>query len=192
MRAVKRDRSLPDSDAAEREFGAGELGPGRKRRRHGGRSHINRGQRPLGGLEFADEKLATRPDQAGVERVGGVAEPVERLGGRIEFVHRPGQIARGQRDLGLGDLATGLGEAFASAKAARGAAEELARSFVVAELGHRNAAQSESRRVFAQRDALERTERITSHQQSSRRGDEGVHGGKLSWGASGRRTVACV
>jgi hypothetical protein len=39
---------------------------------------------------------------------------------------------------------------------------EFARPLVVAELGHCNAAQGERRRVVAQRDALERTERITA------------------------------
>jgi hypothetical protein len=61
-------------------------------------------------------------------------------------------------------LAAGLGEAFASAEAARGASQELARPLVVAELGHGNAAQGERRRIVAQRDALERPERITSRQ----------------------------
>jgi len=76
-------------------------------------------------------------------------------------VRRPWQIARGERDIGLRDLATGLGEAFTGAEAARGAAQELARPLVVAELRHRNAPQSKRRRVVAQRHALERTERIT-------------------------------
>src|SRR5262249_17909634 len=74
---------------------------------------------------------------------------------------------------------------FASAEATRGAAQELSRPLVVTELGHRNAAQGETRRVVAQRDALERAERITGRQQARRRGEEGVHGGRIMGRAFG-------
>jgi hypothetical protein len=68
-----------------------------------------------------------------VQRIDAVTERVERLRGGVELVQRPCQIARGERDLGLGDLAAGLGEAFVSAEAARGASQELACPLVVAE-----------------------------------------------------------
>jgi hypothetical protein len=82
---------------------------------------------------------------------------------------------RGEGDLGLGDLAAGLGEALAGAEAAAGAPEELARPVVVAELGHGDAAQGEGRRVVAQCDTLEGAEGITGRQRARGRGDEGVH-----------------
>jgi hypothetical protein len=121
--AVERECGLRNPDSAEREFGASEFGasefgPSGKWRRSGG--HIHSGQRLLGGCKFADEEQAARGNQAGVERIGAVAKRVERPGGVVEFVHPRCQITRRQRDLGFGDLAPGLGEAFASAETAGG------------------------------------------------------------------------
>jgi hypothetical protein len=175
--AVERECGLRNPDSAEREFGAGEFDPSRKCWGSGG--HTLSGQRLLGGREFADKEQAARGDQAGVKRIGAVAERLERPGGVVEFVYPRGQITRRQRDLGFGDLAPGLGEAFASAETAGRSSQELARALIVAELGHGNAAQGECRRVVAQRNAFERTKRITSRQQSRGRGDERVHGGRI-------------
>ena len=162
-------------DAAERELGAGELGAGRERRRRAGGVDVDRGERLLGGLELADEEVAAGADEAGVESVRAIAQRIERPRGRVERAHRPAQVARGEGDLRLGDLAARLGEALAGAEAAGGAPEELARPVVVAELGHGDAAQGEGRRVVAQRDALEGAEGITGRQRARGRGDEGVH-----------------
>ena len=188
--AVERGRGVRHPDTAERELAAGELDPGCERRRRIGGGDVDRGERLLGGFELADEELAARPDQAGVERVGAIAERVERLRGGVERARRPAQVARGERDLGLGDLAAGLGESLSGAEAARGAPQELARPLVVAELGHRDTAQGERRRVVAQRDALERTERITGRQRARGRGDEGVHGGRIVWARSAQGGAA--
>ena len=87
--AAERGGGVRDPDAAERELGAGELGAGRERRRHAGGVDVDRGERLLGGLELADEELAARGDEAGVERVGAIAERVERLRGGVERAHRP-------------------------------------------------------------------------------------------------------
>jgi hypothetical protein len=175
MSAIERDCGIRNPDAAEREFGAGKLGPSRERRRHNNGSHVKPGQRLLGSLKLSNEEMATRPDQAGVERIRVVAERVEHLRGSVKHVHRPCQIACGERDLGLGDLATGLGEPFANAEAARSASQEIARPLIVAELGHRNAAQGERRRVVAQRDAIESAQRITGRQRARGRSNEGIH-----------------
>ena len=79
MSAIERDCGVRDPDAAECKLGAGKFGAGGERRRHNGGGHVNRGQRLLGSLKLADEELAARHDQAGVERIGAVAERVERL-----------------------------------------------------------------------------------------------------------------
>src|SRR5262249_18676584 len=47
--------------------------------------------------------------------------------------------------------------------------------------------QRERRRIVAQRDALERTERITGRQQARSRSDERVHGGRILWARSAAR-----
>jgi len=108
--------------------------------------------------------LAAGPEQPGMEGIGAVAECVKPLCGGIERLRRPFQITRGEGDLGFSDLTAGLGERFARAKAVCGASQEFTCPRVVAELDHRNAAQRKRRRVVAQRDALERTERITGYQ----------------------------
>ena len=173
--AAERGGGVRDPDPAERDLGTGELGAGRERRRRAGRVDVDRGQRLLGGRELADEKLAAGADEAGVEGVRAIAQRIERPRGRVERAHRPAQVARGEADLRLGDLAARLGEALTGAEAAGGPPEELARPVVVAELGHGDAAQGEGRRVVAQRDALEGAEGITGRQRARGRGDEGVH-----------------
>jgi len=170
--AVERAHGLRHAHATQREFGAGEFGPRCERRRQGESGDVKSGQSFLGSLKLADEKLVSRPDQPGVERIAAVTERLERFRGRVERVRWSCQITRGERYLSLGNLAAGLGEAFASAEAVRGAEQELARPLVVAELGHRNAAERQRWRVVAQCDALKRTERITGGEQARGRGDE--------------------
>jgi len=103
--AAERGGGVRDPDAAERELGAGELGAGRERRRRAGGVDVDRGERLLGGLELADEKLAAGADEAGVEGVRAIAQGVERPRGRVERALRPPQVARGEGDLRLGNLA---------------------------------------------------------------------------------------
>jgi len=186
--AAEHGGGVCDPDAAERELGAGELGAGHQRRRRADGVDVDRGERLLGRVERADEELAAGADEAGVERVRAIAQRIERLRGRVERAHRPAQVTRGEGDLGLGDLAAGLGEALAGAEAAGGAPQELARALVVAELGHRGAAQGERRWVVAQRDALQRAERITRRQRACGRGDEGVHVAEDTCRSSAART----
>src|SRR5258705_42946 len=172
---LARGGGVRDGDAAERELGAGELGAGRERWRRASRGDADRAERPLGGRELADEELAAGDDEAGVEGVRAIAQRIERPRGRVERAHRPPQVARGEGDLRLGDLAARLGEALAGAEAAGDAPAELARPVVLAELGHGAAAQGEGRRVVAQRDTLEGAERVTGRQRARGRGDDGVH-----------------
>src|SRR5262249_56153110 len=98
LRAVKGDGGVRGRDAAESKLRTGELGPGREWRRYRVGGHIDRGQRLVGGLELADEELTTCPDQAGVKRIGVVAERHEPLRGSGERMSRPGEIARGGRE----------------------------------------------------------------------------------------------
>jgi hypothetical protein len=172
---AERGGGVPDPDAAEGQLGPGELGAGRERRRRAGGGDVDRGERPLGGLELADEELAAGADETGVESVHAIAQGIQRPRGRLERGHRPAQVTRGERDLRLGNLAARPGEPLAAAEAAGGAPQELPRPVVVPELGHGAAPQGEGRRVVAQRDVLERAEGITGRQRARGRGDEGVH-----------------
>src|SRR5262245_55980740 len=171
---VERCRGLGDTNPAERKLSAGELGPGRERWRQGG-IDVDVAKRVLGCRESTDEELAAGADEARVQSVRTITQRVERLRSRLEGTRRPGQVARDEGDLRLGDLAARLVEALAGPEAACGAPEELACPVVVAELGHGDAPQGESWRVVAQRDALEGPEGITDCQRARGRGDEGIH-----------------
>ena len=84
-----------------------------------------------------------------------------------------------QRHLGLGDDAARARQLLVGAEAARRAAQQLARARVLAELGHGDAAQRQRRRVVAQRDALERAERVAGGEGARGGGDQGVHDDRL-------------
>ena len=175
--AIQRGRGVNDPDTTQRELSAGQLSPRCERRWRTG--DVDRGKCVIGGFELTDKKMAARCDEARVQRVGAIAERVERLCSGVKRARRPTQIARRERDLGFRDLAAGLGKPLARAEAARGAPQKLARPLVVAELGHRDAAQGERGRVVAKRDALECTERIPGRKQARGRGNEGVHGRRI-------------
>ncbi len=104
-----------------------------------------------------------------------ITQRIERAGDRLEPAPRRAQVARGERNLRLGDLAARLGESIAAPEGPGGPPEELARPVVVAQLRHRDAAQGQGRRVVTQRDVIERAEGITGRQRPRRRVDEGVH-----------------
>src|SRR5439155_1439277 len=102
------------------------------------------------------------------------APRISRAAGHDSALRRA-EVAPGQHHLRLGGLTARALERLARAKPPRCAAEQLARPFVLAELGHGDAAQRERRRIVAQRDALQRSERITGRQRTGGGGDEGVH-----------------
>ena len=144
---VERCRSLGDPNPAERNLSAGELDPGRKGWRQAGGSDVDVAKRVLGCRESTDEELAAGADEARVQGIRTITQGVERLRSRLEGTRRPAQIARDEGDLRLCDLTARLVEALTGPEAACGAPEELACPVVVAELGHGDAAQGESRRV---------------------------------------------
>ena len=92
--------------------------------------------------------------------VGAVAAPLERVVRRVERLHRRGEVARDQRDLGLGDRATRARDGLARAEAARRASEQRLGAVEIAELRHRDAAQRQRRRIVAQGDIIQRAERV--------------------------------
>jgi hypothetical protein len=125
--AIQYDRSVCGASAAQGEFRARH-----ERRRYG--CDLDRGEHPFGGVDFADEELAARVEQARVESIGVIAERNECPGHLDERMRGLIQIAHRQRDFDLGDLAARLRERLAHAETACNAAQELARSHVVAEL----------------------------------------------------------
>jgi len=88
--AVEREPGVRDPDPPERELGAGELGPGRQRRRHGGGGHVDCGQRLLGGFELADEDLRLRGEGTLFDiRQSGLPDlKLAKLSDDADLVHR--------------------------------------------------------------------------------------------------------
>ena len=109
------------------------------------------------------------------------ARALERDRRRRQRSRRATEIAHGQGDLGLGDDAASARQLFVVAEGARGAAQQLAGTGMLAELSHGNAAQGQCWRVFAQGDSLEGAERVAGGQRARGCGDQGVHDGRLPW-----------
>jgi len=99
---------------------------------------------------------------------------LERRPRRVEHLRRPAKIARDQGDLGLGDDAPRPRHRLARAEAARSTAQENLRPHEIAELRHRDASKRKRGRVVAQRDPLQRAERITRRERTRRGRDQRV------------------
>ena len=93
---------------------------------------------------------------------------VERLRARV-------QVARDQRDLGLGHNTPRAGHRLLRTEGARCISQERLRSNEIAELRHRDAAQREGRRVITQGDAIQSAEGITRCECTRRGRDQRVH-----------------
>ena len=104
-----------------------------------------------------------------------VAVRFERRPRRVERLRRPAQVARDERDLGLGDDAPRAGHGLFRTEGARRTSQESLRANEIAELRHRDAAQRERRRVVAQGDPLQCAERITRRERARRGRDQRVH-----------------
>ena len=135
----------------------------------GERRGIELGERTLGVVEAPDQQKAPDLEIARMRGVHAVAVRFERRARRVERLRRPAQVARGERDLGLGDDASRARHGFFRAEGARGASQQRLRPNEIAELRHRDAAQRERRRVVAQRDPLQRAEGIAGRERTRRR-----------------------
>ena len=86
--------------------------------------------------------------------ISAVAVPFERAMRRIERLHRPVEVARDERDLGLGDDATRAGNGLPWAEGASRAPQEHFGAVEIAELCHRDTAKRQRRRIVAQGDVV--------------------------------------
>jgi hypothetical protein len=110
-----------------------------------------------------------------MRRIDVVAMLVERHARGVECLGGPTQVARGQCDLGFGNDASRAGHGFPGSERSCGASQQDLRPREVAELRHRDAAQCKRGRIVTQRDALERTERITRGQGTRGGRDQRIH-----------------
>ncbi len=92
----------------------------------------------------------------------------ERRSRRVERLRRPAEVARTERDFSLCDDAPCTGDGLLRTKGARRVPDERPGSHEIAELRHRDASQRKRRRIVAQRDTLQRAERITGGQRTCR------------------------
>ena len=161
-------RQRRDAGVARGALGPGERRArrlGRRRRRiaipattsswaalNGGRERrgVELGERALGLVEAPDQEQAPDLEIARMRGVHPVAMRFERRARGVERLRGPAEVARDERDLGLGDDAPRAGHGLFRTEGARRASQQRLRADEIAELRHRDAAQRERRRVVAQ------------------------------------------
>ena len=141
----------------------------------GKRRGVELGERALGLVEAADQEQAPDLEIPRMRGVHAVAVRFERRPRRVERLRRPAQVARDERDLGLGDDAPRARHGLSGTEGARRAPQQSLRADEIAELRHRDAAKRERRRVVAQGDPLQRAEGIARGERPRRGGDQRVH-----------------
>ena len=104
----------------------------------GGKGRGRIGERALGLVEAADQKQAPDREIARMRGIHPVAVRFERRPRGIERLRGPAQVARDQRDLGLGDDASRAGHRLFRTEGARRASQESFRANEIAELRHRD------------------------------------------------------
>ena len=174
-----------DVQGAQRQLCACECGHGGQRGGQVCGCAVVRVGRQKGGClgQPPQQHQPARRHQPGLQRVGGVAVGLQRVGrcqqrgGALAAI--AAQVALGQGHLGLGHHAAGAGHGLVRAKRAGGAAQQLAGTRVFAQLGHGNAAQGQRRRVVAQGHALQRGEGVAPRQRAGGGSNHRIHGDRL-------------
>ncbi len=136
---------------------------------------VELGERTLGLVEAPDQEESPDfeiPRMRGVYLVAVLFECRPR---RVEHLRRPAQVARDERDLGLGDDAPRAGQSLFRTEGARSTSQEGLRSNEIAKLRHRDASKCERRCVVAQGDPLQCAEGITCRECMRRGRDQRVH-----------------
>src|SRR5216117_2102100 len=146
-------------------------GPRRGRQGRG----VERGERTLGLVEAPDQEEAPDLEVPRIRGVHPVAVRFERRPRRVERLRWPAQVARDERDLGLGDDAPRASDRLFRTEGTRSTSQERLRSNEIAELRHRDASKRERRRVVAQGDPVQGAEGITRRERTRRGCDQGVH-----------------
>ena len=159
--------------AAHRQPGDDQLMGGSRRRRQ--RCRVKFGQLPFGLRQAADQQEMPDLEMPRMRGIDRFAVRFERRPGRKQGLRRPVQLARHQRDLGLGDDASGACHGLARREPPHRAFEQRLGARQITELSHGNAAQRQGGRVVAQCDPLQGAERIADRQRPRRRRDQRIH-----------------
>jgi len=169
----KRSARRLDPNASHRDPRNGQFVGGPRRRRE--RRRIERGQRMLGLVETANEQKAPDLEMPRMRGVHPVTVFFERRPRHVERLRRPAQVARYERDLGLGDDTPRAGHGLSGTEGARRALQESLRAREIAELRHRDAAKRERRRIIAQANPLQYAKEVTRGESPRRSGDQRIH-----------------
>ena len=139
------------------------------------RRRVELGERAFGFVETPDQEEAPHLEIARMCCIHAVAVLFERHPRCVERLRRPGEVARGKRDLGLGDHALRASHGLFPTKGSCGTTHQNLRSSEIAELRHRDASKRERRRVVTQGDPLQCAERITRCECARRGRNQRVH-----------------
>jgi hypothetical protein len=126
-------------------------------------------------IEAPDQKKPPRLEIPHMRGVHPVAVLFERRPRRVERLRAPAQLARYERNLGLGDHTPRARHRLVRTEGSRRTSQECPRPNEIAELRHRDASKGERWRVVAQRDPLQRTKGITRGERARRSCDQRVH-----------------
>jgi hypothetical protein len=148
----ERSARRPRPEAPHRDPRGHQLVDNSRRGREG--RGVELGERTLGLVDAPDQEEAPDLEIPGKRGVRPVAVLVERRPCRVERLRRPAQVARDERDVGLGDDAPRAGHGLFRTEGTRSTSQEGLRANEIAELRHRDASKRESRRVVAQGDPL--------------------------------------
>ena len=138
-------------------------------------SCVEPGKHALRLVEAAEEEEAAEFEMPGMRDIDPVAVGIEGCARRVQRLRRPTQVARRQRNLGLGNDAPRAGQYLFRTESALRASEESPGTNEVAQLRHGDAPKRESGSVVAQSDPLEGAERITRCQGARGACDQRVH-----------------
>ena len=136
---------------------------------------VELGEGMLGLVETADQEQAPDLEIARMRGIYAVTVRCERRPRCVERLRRPAQVARDERDLGLGDDTPRAGHRLFRTEGARRTSQESFRANEIAKLRHRDASKREGGCVVTQGDPVQCAERITRRERTRRGRDQGVH-----------------
>jgi hypothetical protein len=106
-------------------------------------------ERALRVVQAADEKKTPDFEVSRMQRIDAVAVPLERCARSLDCSCSTTEVARYERDLGLGDDAPSTSHDFFLAEPACGTAQQGLGTDEIAQLRHRDPAKRERRRIVA-------------------------------------------
>jgi hypothetical protein len=133
------------------------------------------GKRILGLVDASDQKKAPDFEIPRVSGVHPIAMQLERRTCRVQRLRRPLEVTRGEPNLRFRENTPSAGDRLFRFEGGGRTPQVIFRANVIAVLRHRDAAQRERRRVFAQVDAVQRAEGIARGKRARRSRDQRVH-----------------